>query len=176
MMSPARLGFLLALVTFVADQASKIYLLFGYDLPMREPVAIGPFMTLIVVWNRGISYGLFQQGTDIGRWLLVGLSIVATIAILFWIRLAQGRLLVVALGLLAGGAAGNAVDRAAYGAVFDFVQLHAAGYSWYVFNIADVAIVAGVAGLLYDSVILDRRRAKAPRDAGYGQAVTRKPD
>ena len=160
-MSPARIGYLAALLTFVADQASKLYLLFGYELPMREPVALGPFVNLIVVWNRGISYGMFQQGTDVGRWLLVVLSIIATIGIAVWIGRARGRLLTLALGLLAGGAAGNAVDRAAYGAVFDFVQLQAGGYSWYIFNVADIAIVAGVIGLLYDSLVLDRRRTGA---------------
>jgi signal peptidase II len=159
-MSPARLGYSAAVLTFAADQVSKLYLLFGYELPLREPVALGPFVNLIVVWNRGISYGLFQQGTDLGRWALVLLSVVATIGLAVWIARAEGRVLTLALGLLAGGAIGNAVDRAAYGAVFDFVQLQAAGYSWYVFNIADVAIVAGVAGLLYDSLVLDRRRSE----------------
>lgn len=158
--SPARLGYAAAILTFVADQASKLALLFGYELPMREPVAVGPFMNLVVVWNRGISYGLFQQGTDLGRWLLVLLSVIATVGMLVWIRQAGSRLLTLALGLLAGGAAGNAVDRAAYGAVFDFVQLHAAGYSWYIFNIADVAIVAGVVGLLYDSLVSSRRHPR----------------
>jgi signal peptidase II len=175
-MSSARLGYLAAVLTFAADQASKLYLLFGYELPLREPVALGPFVNLIVVWNRGISYGLLQQGTDSGRWALVVLSVVATIGLAVWIVRASGRLLTLSLGLLAGGALGNAIDRAAYGAVFDFVQLQAAGYSWYVFNIADVAIVAGVAGLLYDSLVLDRRRSARARDAGYGQAVTRKPE
>jgi signal peptidase II len=160
-MSPARIGYLAAILTFVADQASKLFLLFGFELPMREPVALGPFVNLIVVWNRGISYGLFQQGTDLGRWLLIGLSIIATIGIGVWIGRAAGRVLTLALGLLAGGAVGNAVDRAVYGAVFDFVQLQAGGYSWYVFNVADIAIVAGVIGLLYDSLFLDRRRTGA---------------
>ena len=159
--SPARLGYSAAILTFVADQASKLYLLFGYELPVREPLALGPFVNLIVVWNRGISYGLFQQGTDIGRGLLVVLSVLATIGIVIWITRSGSRILTLALGLLGGGAIGNAVDRAAYGAVFDFVQLHAAGYSWYIFNIADVAIVAGVAGLLYDSLVLDRGRTRS---------------
>lgn len=157
-MAPARLGLWAAILTFAADQASKLCLLFLYDLPLREPLSLGPFVNLIVVWNKGISYGLFQQSSEIGRWLLVALSAVATVAILVWVKRAPRRLLALSLGLLAGGALGNAVDRAAYGAVFDFVQLHAAGYSWYVFNIADLAIVAGVVGLLYDAVFLDRRR------------------
>ena len=155
-MSPARLGFLAALLSFAADQASKLLLLFAVDLPIREPIALGPFLNLIVVWNRGISYGLWQQDSDVGRWLLVGLSGLATVAIMVWIRRSERRLLSLALGLLAGGALGNAIDRAAYGAVFDFAQLHAGRFSWYVFNIADVAIVAGVIGLVYDTLVLER--------------------
>lgn len=154
---PARLGFVTTALVFALDQASKLWLLFGLDLPAREPIVATPFMSFIVVWNRGISYGLFQQGTEIGRWLLVGLSVVATAALVAWIRKAESRLLTLSLGLIAGGAAGNAVDRAAYGAVFDFVYLHAGGYSWYVFNVADAAIVAGVVGLVYHSVVHDRR-------------------
>ena len=157
-MRPARLGLWTAILTFAADQASKLCLLFLYDLPVREPLALGPFVNLIVVWNRGISYGLFQQNSEIGRWLLVALSVAATIGILVWIGRAYRKVLALSLGLLAGGALGNAVDRAAYGAVFDFVQLHAGRYSWYVFNVADLAIVAGVVGLLYDALVLDRRR------------------
>ena len=157
-MRAAALGLWAAILTFAADQASKLYLLFVHDLPLHEPLALGPFVNLIVVWNRGISYGLFQQHSEIGRWLLVALSVGATIGILVWMRRADRKVLALSLGLLAGGALGNAVDRAAYGAVFDFVQLHAGRYSWYVFNVADLAIVAGVVGLLYDALVLDRRR------------------
>lgn len=156
-MTPPRLGSAAALATFAADQASKLYLLFGYDLPMNEPVSLGPVLNLIVVWNRGISYGLFQQHSELGRWLLVAISLVAAAAIGWWLRSTDRPLLALALGLLAGGALGNAVDRAAYGAVFDFAQLHWGTWSWYVFNVADVAIVAGVVGLLYDSAVDGRR-------------------
>lgn len=156
-MPPSRLGLVAALLSLVADQVSKLALLFAYDLPVHEPVALGPFLNLIVVWNKGISYGLWQQDSEIGRWLLAGLSVVAALAILAWVRRSERRVLAVALGLLAGGALGNAIDRVAYGAVFDFAQLHAGRFSWYVFNIADVAIVAGVVGLVYDAVFLDRR-------------------
>lgn len=156
-MSPPRLGAIAGALTLLADQASKGLLLFGLDLPLREPVAVGPFLNLIVVWNRGISYGLFQQHSDLGRWLLVVLSLAATFAIAYWLSRTDKRLLAVALGLIGGGAVGNAVDRLAYGAVFDFAQLHLGPHSWYVFNVADVAIVAGVIGLLYDSLPSDRR-------------------
>ena len=162
-MSPPRFGLAAGILTLAADQASKLLLLFGLDLPLREPVALGPFLNLIVVWNRGISYGLFQQHSDIGRWLLVGLSIAATLAIGYWLSRTDKRLLALALGLIGGGAVGNAVDRLAYGAVFDFAQLHAGSYSWYVFNVADIAIVAGVIGLLYDSLVSDRRIQRRAR-------------
>lgn len=160
----ARLGTIVALVTLALDQASKLWLLFVFDLPLREPVRLAPFVDLVVVWNRGVSYGLFQQSSDLGRWLLVGLSIAAAIGLSIWIARAQGRVLAVSLALIVGGAIGNAIDRVAYGAVFDFVHLHAGTWSWYVFNVADAAIVAGVAGLMYDSLVLDRARARQATD------------
>jgi signal peptidase II len=159
-MTAARLGWLVAIVTLVLDQASKLWLLFVFELPAREPVRLTPFMDLIVVWNRGISYGMFQQSTDLGRWALVVFSIAAAIGLAVWMSRTVERFLAVSLALLVGGAIGNAIDRAAYGAVFDFVHLHWGTWSWYVFNVADAAIVAGVAGLLYDSLVLDRRRVR----------------
>jgi signal peptidase II len=166
MLTPARLGFALAVLTFVVDQATKVYTLFVYDLPVREPVRLAPFLDLIVVWNRGISYGLFQQHTEIGRWILILVSIAASLALSVWIRRTANRWLAASLALIVGGALGNVVDRLAYGAVFDFIHFHVGSFSWYVFNVADAAIVAGVAGLLYDSFVLDRRRAAAPRPKG----------
>ncbi len=156
----AVLGFTAALVTLVLDQASKLYTLFVYDLPVKEPVELAPFVKLIMVWNRGISYGLFQQNSDLGRWVLIVVSILAAIGLSFWISRAAGRVLALSLGLIVGGALGNVIDRLAYGAVFDFIQLHIGTWSWYVFNVADAAIVAGVVGLLYDSFVLDRRRTR----------------
>ena len=159
-MTPFRLGLLALVATFAVDQATKLWLYFGTDLVLTQPWRFGPYLDFVVVWNRGVSYGLFQQEGDLGRWLLVGLSVVAAFGLAVWMRRAGTRLLGLALGLIAGGALGNAVDRAAYGAVFDFVHLHAGAWSWYVFNVADAAIVAGVVGLLIDSVMpagADRR-------------------
>jgi signal peptidase II len=156
----AFLGFSAALITLILDQATKLYSLFVYDLPVKEPVEFAPFINLIVVWNRGISYGLFQQNSEIGRWGLIIISILAAIGLSFWIRRTTAKLLAVSLGLIVGGAIGNVIDRLAYGAVFDFIQIHIGSWSWYVFNVADAAIVAGVVGLLYDSFVLEGRRAK----------------
>ena len=156
----AILGFSSALITLVLDQATKLYTLFVFDLPVKEPAEIAPFINLIVVWNRGISYGLFQQNSDLGRWALVVISILASIGLSVWIRRTSAKLLAASLGLIVGGAIGNVIDRIAYGAVFDFIQFHIGSWSWYVFNVADAAIVAGVVGLLYDSFVLEGRRAK----------------
>ena len=156
----AILGFSVALITLVLDQATKLYTLFVFDLPVKEPAEIAPFVNLIVVWNRGISYGLFQQNSDLGRWALVVISILASIGLSIWIRRTSAKLLAASLGLIVGGAIGNVIDRIAYGAVFDFIQFQIGSWSWYVFNVADAAIVAGVVGLLYDSFVLEGRRAK----------------
>jgi signal peptidase II len=158
-MKPGRLGAAAAVATLALDQASKLWLLFGLVLPLREPVVLAPFAELIVVWNRGISYGLFQQHTELGRWLLLAVSAVAVVLLSVWMLRAASRLLALSLGLIVGGALGNAIDRLAHGAVFDFVHLHVGDWSWYIFNIADAAIVAGVVGLIYDALVADRRAA-----------------
>ncbi len=169
-MSAARPAILVAVVTLVLDQVTKLYLLFVYDLFLHEPVTFGPFIELIVVWNRGISYGLLQQETDLGRWLLTGFSLIAAIGLGIWMLRTPHRLLAVSLALVVGGAIGNAIDRIAYGAVFDFIHVHVGTFSWYVFNVADAAIVAGVIGLVYDSFVLEGRRARRDESSG-----TRKP-
>ncbi|CAO4154450.1 signal peptidase II [Methylorubrum aminovorans] len=151
-MTPFRSGLAALLATLVLDQASKLWLYFGTDLVLTQPWRLAPFADFVVVWNRGVSYGLFQQEDGLGRWLLVGISLAAAIGLSVWMYRAGSRLLAVALGLIVGGALGNAIDRAAYGAVFDFVHLHAGTWSWYVFNVADAAIVAGVVGLILDSL------------------------
>jgi signal peptidase II len=151
-MSPARrLGVAVVLLIFLADQALKLWLLFGLRLAETGPFAVTPFMNIVLAWNRGISYGLFQQGTDIGRWALVVVSFVAAIWLGRWMWREQRPLTVVSLALIVGGALGNGLDRAVYGAVVDFVHLHHGSFSWYIFNIADAAIVVGVVGLLYES-------------------------
>ena len=144
-------GLACALAVFVADQASKYYMLEGLDLETAGTITINPFVDFVLVWNRGISYGLFQQYQDLGRYGLAGLSVLAAIALTIWLLRTRDLGQTLALGCLIGGALGNALDRFWHGAVVDFVLLHIGEWRWYVFNLADIAIVAGVALLLYDS-------------------------
>lgn len=141
---------LIALVGLAIDQATKLWLLFGYGLGMSGPVTLTPFLDIVLVWNRGISYGLFQQDGDLGRWLLAGFTLVAAVAIWVWAAGSRRHITALALALILAGAIGNGIDRLVFGAVVDFVHFHVGTFSWYVFNIADVWIVAGVVGLLYD--------------------------
>lgn len=149
------LGLIAAALTVVADQASKLWLLFVYDLPARGRVAVAPFIDFVLAWNTGISYGLFPQEGTIGQWVLFAIKVAAVVFLWIWLARAGSKLTAVSLGLIIGGAIGNAVDRAFHGAVVDFVLFHITTdsfrFEWYVFNIADAAIVAGVVGVLYDS-------------------------
>jgi signal peptidase II len=161
-----RLGLLVAIVSAALDQASKLWLLYVFDLPARAPVRLTPFLDLVMTWNKGISYGLFQQDGPLGQGVLLAIKVAAVVLLLIWLARASSRLTAIALGLIIGGAAGNAVDSVLHGAVADFILFHITTatfrFDWYVFNLADAAIVAGVAGLLYESVLGDRA-AKAPR-------------
>lgn len=161
----ARAGLIVALVTAALDQTTKLWLLFVYGLGERGAVAVNAFLDLVLTWNYGISYGLFQQDTQLGRWILVAIKIVAVVLLGWWLKQTRSRLAALCLGLIIGGAIGNAIDRIAYGAVADFLLFHITTstfrFNWYVFNVADAAIVAGAAGLLYDSVF-GQSAAKAP--------------
>lgn len=150
------LGAGIAVITAVADQASKFWLLYAFDLPERGRVALTPFLDLVLVWNAGISYGLFQQHSALGLWILLLFKAVAVVFLWVWLARSSSRLTATALGLIIGGAVGNGVDRFHWPGVMDFVLFHvdtaSFNFRWYVFNLADAAIVAGVVGLLYDSL------------------------
>lgn len=154
------LGFAVFLVTLVLDQAHKWWMLNVYDIADKGRVYVTPFLDLVYVKNIGISYSMFDQESYGGQIMLASFGVVASIALWVWLaRGGTGRLLAVSLGLIMGGAIGNGIDRVILGGVADFFSLHAFGFYWYVFNIADVAIVAGVIGLLYDSLLASRKDA-----------------
>ena len=144
------LGLWVAGLTLVIDQAHKLWMLFGYRIQDQGRAAVTSFLDLVYVKNVGISYGMMPGW--LGPWALTTFALVASFGLYIWLVRGQStRLIAVSLGLIIGGAIGNAIDRMWLGGVADFFSLHAFGFYWYVFNIADVAIVAGVCGLLYDS-------------------------
>jgi len=154
------LGLSVAVLVVALDQLHKYWMLVVYGIQSKGRVAITPFLDLVYVKNTGISYGLLLQDTRQGQWLLAGFAGLAVIAMACWLaRGVSTKLVAVSLGFVMGGAAGNAIDRVALGGVADFFSLHAFGFYWYVFNIADIAIVAGVIGLLYDSFVASRNDA-----------------
>ncbi|MET0667281.1 MAG: signal peptidase II [Methyloceanibacter sp.] len=159
-LSPLGLG--VAAVTALADQAHKAWMLYVYDIAARGIVRIASFFDLVLVWNRGISYGLFPQESALGRLGLILFAFGASAGLAAWLARVDTKLAAVSIGLIIGGAIGNAIDRILYGAVADFFSLHAFGFQWYVFNIADAAIVAGVVGLLYDSLVRGHKKAGNP--------------
>ncbi len=164
-MSPLRAGIVATVVTLVLDQASKLWLLKVFDLAHRGVVKVTPFFDLWLAWNIGISFGWLQNDSHAAQLALMAVKALAVVALAIWMARSHTRLATIALGLIIGGAIGNAIDRLAYGAVVDFALFHIEiggnTYNWYVFNLADVAIVAGVAALLYDS-FLGVPAAKAP--------------
>lgn len=151
-----RLGLVAAVIACAVDQASKLWLLFSFDLANRGIVHLTPFLDFVLTWNTGISYGLFPQDTDVGRSVLLAAKLVAIVLLWIWLARSRSALTALSLGLIIGGAVGNGIDRLHWPGVMDFVLFHVetAGFRfrWYVFNLADAAIVAGVAALLYDSL------------------------
>ncbi|HEX3347210.1 MAG TPA: signal peptidase II [Acetobacteraceae bacterium] len=156
------LGIASALVILAADQASKWWVLNVLHLPELGTVAVLPVLNLTMVWNRGVTFGMLNA---LGGWSSIGLAAVAiaiVLAIGIWLRRSERPAVAMALGAIAGGAIGNVIDRLRYGAVVDFIHAHAWGWSWYVFNVADAAIVCGVGTLVLESLF--HREPRHPRE------------
>lgn len=159
-LGPRALGFGLAGLTLALDQGNKLWLLNVYDIAARQPVRLAPFFDVILAKNPGISYSLLSAHSAAGRAGLVAFAAIASLLIAVWLWRAPGRLAAAGLGLILGGAIGNAIDRFSYGWVADFYYFHVGGFRWYVFNLADVAIVAGVAILLVESLFAPKVAAE----------------
>jgi signal peptidase II len=146
------LGLAFALASFAIDQAFKWWMLHVFDIASRQPIALLPVFDIVLAWNRGISYGWFSDGAGIAQGLLIALALIISLGLWSWLAKAVRPLTAAAIGLILGGAIANAFDRAVYGAVADFFSFHLGSFEWYIFNLADIAIVAGVALLVYESL------------------------
>ncbi|HEY1638202.1 MAG TPA: signal peptidase II [Rhizomicrobium sp.] len=163
-------GFIAALAALMLDQATKVLMLYGLhfrDMSPGAAVPVLPFFNLVMVWNPGVSYGLFPARSPLGTGLLVLFSLAAVAALGWWLWNAQRGALAVGLGLVIGGAIGNLIDRVVYGRVADFFHFYFHSYDWYVFNVADCAITFGVGALLYDA-LLRPEHGHAPQQPSPG--------
>ena len=153
-LKPRNWGIIAAVVALIADQGSKLYLLYGAGFAHMGPgqsVPVLPFFNLVMVWNPGISYGLFPASSWIGTAALVVFSVIAVVGLSWWLWNTTSQSLAIGLGLVIGGAIGNnLIDRVVYGRVADFFHFYAFGYDWYVFNIADTAITLGAIAIVYE--------------------------
>jgi lipoprotein signal peptidase len=149
-------GLLAAVIVLFADQASKWWILHGLNLPEVGQVVILPVLNFTMVWNRGVTFGLLTGDSAVAHLGLAIFALAVVIVLAVWLTRTQRLIIALPVGAIAGGALGNVADRLHYGAVVDFIQAHAFGYSWYVFNVADAAIVCGVAALVIDNLLPGR--------------------
>lgn len=154
-----RFGILVAIPVILLDQATKWWILYEVMDPPRT-IPITDFFNIVLVWNRGVSFGMFGTDSPWGPVLLSALALIISTCLVIWLRRVEERFLAAAIGLVLGGALGNVIDRLQYGAVADFLDFHAFGYHWPAFNVADSAITVGVVLLLYDSLFPARKAAE----------------
>lgn len=153
-----RFGLTIAAAAIVLDQATKYWIV---EIVMDPPRAVHltSFLSIVMVWNRGVSFGMFNDGAVWLPWIFVGLALAVSAGMTIWLKRVTDRWLAIAIGLIIGGALGNMIDRIQYGAVADFIDFHVGAWHWPAFNVADSAIFVGVAILIIDSLI---RRERAP--------------
>ena len=152
-LQPREVGLVAAALALVADQGTKLFLLYGAgfaNMKAGAAVPVLPFFNLMMVWNRGISYGLFPANGMVGTAVLVAISIAVVALLIWWLWRSTSQWLTAGFGLIVGGALGNVIDRVVYGRVADFFHFYGFGYDWYIFNLADVAITLGAIAILYD--------------------------
>jgi signal peptidase II len=169
------LGMAVTAVVIVLDQLSKWLIL---DLVMQPPriIPVTGFFNIVLAWNRGVSFSMFQSGSAAGPWILAAVAVAISLGLGVWLTRQRRLVPALALGLIIGGALGNVVDRLRFGAVVDFLDFHAAGYHFPAFNVADSGITVGVALLIIDGLFAG---SDSPKMAAAGDEVTavrEKPD
>jgi len=156
----------IAIFTIFLDQINKWYMIEIFDIRSKSPVEVTPFFDLVMVWNRGISFGLFQSEYSIYIFTVLSTSIV--LVLLFWLKNNEKKLVALALGFMIGGALGNVIDRLHYEAVADFFYFHIGDNYFPAFNIADSAVFIGACMLIIDSLFFDKDENKNKKDENKG--------
>ena len=148
-----------ALLVGIADQLSKWVILLYFMQPPRQ-IVVTPFFNLVLVYNTGISFGMFTGDGEAKRWILIVMALVIVLALLFVYAGSRSRLVAVGVGLVVGGALSNVIDRFNHPGVVDFLDFHFATWHWPAFNVADASIVVGAALLAYDGLFGSHATAK----------------
>jgi signal peptidase II len=164
-MRSSAVGGLSALAVVCVDQIIKVGVLSYISRAEIDPRPIGPFLDLTLRWNRGISFSLFARDSASAQVALLALTLAATGLLTWWLLRSRSTLPAAGLGLIIGGAIGNAIDRLVHGAVIDYLDLHAFGRHFFVFNVADAAINIGVALLVLDLLLTPGNQGSPPRGA-----------
>lgn len=159
-----RQGLLIVAVTLVLDQLTKWWVVFEVMNPPRT-IPVFPSFNLVMGWNKGVSFGMFDSDSEMSKWLLVSLALVVVAFLLFWMRKAESRRVANAIGMIVGGAIGNVIDRLHFGAVADFLDVYIGVYHWPAFNVADAGITVGAVILVLDSLFSGSEKAKRGPDA-----------
>ena len=152
-------GLIVASAVIILDQATKWWVVTILMNPPRV-VDVWPFFSVVMVWNRGVTFGFLDDTPFWGQWAFVGLALAIVAVLLLWLRRAETKWRAAAIGLIIGGALGNVIDRVNYGAVADFLDFHVTGYHWPAFNIADSAITLGVAIMFFDALFKPKKTVK----------------
>ncbi|MBI5121167.1 MAG: signal peptidase II [Rhodospirillales bacterium] len=156
---PVRLGLAVALLVLILDQISKWAIV---ELVMTPPqvIVLGPFLDIVMAWNRGVSFGMFNQESPWNAPVLSLLALAISAFLLKWLWKSEGKFIPLAIGLIVGGALGNVIDRIRFGAVADFLYFHIDSYYWPAFNVADSGISVGAVLLVWDSLFSGRESPK----------------
>ena len=150
-------GFAAAIIVVILDQLSKAAVVgFFAERGQGRHASVTPFFNLVLTYNRGMSFGLFNQGAGLNALLFSLLAAVIVAALAYWLSRVESPFLAVAIGLVIGGAIGNVIDRIRLGAVVDFLDFYIGSWHWPAFNVADSAICVGVAAMLLDGLLLHR--------------------
>ncbi len=157
------LGLIIVFLVFTLDQATKWWIVTEVMNPPRF-IPVFPSFNLVMGWNKGISFGIFDTASPPNQWLLIGLALIIVAVLLVWLKRADSRLISVALGMIIGGALGNVMDRIHHGAVADFLDFYVGNFHWPAFNVADAGITIGVIVLVLESFFVGSETDKKDDD------------
>ena len=156
MSSRLSLGLLIAILAFFIDQLSKWWML-AFVMNPPKVISVTPFFNLVLAWNKGVSFGMFNDQGDSGAWILSSIAILITLVLIYWLIKAKTNITATGLGAIIGGAIGNVFDRLNHGAVLDFLDFYVNNLHWPAFNAADSFITIGAITLIWETLFYQHK-------------------